>query len=139
MALTLAQLLRHTPAYVQKGSRNTKILNAKVVRMKQGGYKKLKAEVLRVSNDGVKHNKHKLEIMSLTPGPDGKLSKGPVKVSCDCEAFLYWGIEYVLHQHGAADIKYGNGEPPTTRNPAQVIFLCPHLTKMALACIRENL
>lgn len=139
MALTLAQMLRKTPAYVQKGSRNTKVLSAKMVLTTKGRFKKLKATVLRVSNDNVKHNRQNTEIMALTSGPEVKLSESTVKVSCTCEAFTYWGIEYVLHKHGAADIIHSNGKSPDLRNPAQVIYLCPHLAKMALLVLYKDL
>ncbi len=46
-----------------------------------------------------------------------------VKVSCSCPDYMFrW--EYANAQVGAADIIYGNGEPPTDTNPDQKIGLC---------------
>lgn len=54
-----------------------------------------------------------------------------VQLSCPCEAFVFYGAEYALWYHGAAQIKYGNGQPPIHRNPHLVPFMCKHLYKVA--------
>lgn len=59
------------------------------------------------------------------------LKKSPmyVKVSCSCPDFLYrW--EFALEQVGAADIIYGNGEPPDDTNPKYNPSLCKHLVAL---------
>ena len=38
--------------------------------------------------------------------------KSQVKVSCSCGDFTFSGLEFVLSRKGAADIIYGNGDPP---------------------------
>lgn len=49
-----------------------------------------------------------------------------VKVSCSCPDFMFrW--EFALAQAGAADIIYGNGEPPDITNADQRPALCKHL------------
>lgn len=136
--LTLQKMLQLTPAAVQKGSKNTHILKA-VVGQPKGKGKILKCVVQRTSSDKIKHGRHMVEIESLTPGPDSRLFVGPVKVACSCEAFTFWGIEWVLHQKKAADIRYSNGKAPDIRNPGRKIFLCPHLTKVALGVIRKKM
>ncbi len=51
------------------------------------------------------------------------------KVSCSCPDFLY-RHEWALAQVGAADIIYGNGEPPDETNPGHKIGLCKHLVAL---------
>jgi hypothetical protein len=55
-----------------------------------------------------------------------------VVVSCSCPDFVFSGAEYSLHNHGAAEIKYGNGEPPTADKPYSGgrVGLCKHLIAM---------
>lgn len=50
-----------------------------------------------------------------------------VKVSCSCPDFVYAGWEWVLASHGAADIIYGNGDPPDEKNPNYRIGCCKHI------------
>lgn len=47
-----------------------------------------------------------------------------VKVSCSCPDYTFAGWEYANHQQGAADIVYGNGEPPLEKNPNLKPGLC---------------
>lgn len=52
-----------------------------------------------------------------------------VKVSCSCPDFMFrW--EWADAQVGAADIIYGNGEPPDETNPSHEIGLCKHLVAL---------
>ena len=54
-------------------------------------------------------------------------TKSHVKVSCSCPDFTFHGSEYMLAQRGAADIIYGNGEPPQhPRKPG----CCKHLVML---------
>lgn len=48
------------------------------------------------------------------------------KVSCSCPDFMY-RHEWVLAQLGAADIIYGNGQPPDHTNRDHRPGLCKHL------------
>ena len=50
--------------------------------------------------------------------------KSHVKVSCSCPDFCFSGNEFRLAQRGAADIIYGNGEPPQTKARAGC---CKHI------------
>jgi hypothetical protein len=50
-----------------------------------------------------------------------------VKVSCSCPDFVFAGWEYSLHERGAAEIIYGNGEPPNEKNPEHRPGACKHL------------
>ena len=51
---------------------------------------------------------------------------GTVSVSCACDYFTYT-CEYALNHHGAAEIRYSNGEPPDAKNPTLQPTLCKHL------------
>ena len=50
-----------------------------------------------------------------------------VKLACSCPDFVFAGWEFALHQNGAADIIYGNGEPPLEKNPEMRPGCCKHL------------
>lgn len=50
-----------------------------------------------------------------------------VHVSCSCPDYVFGGWEYANAQVGAGTILYGNGEPPTIRNPSNRPGLCKHL------------
>lgn len=47
-----------------------------------------------------------------------------VKVSCSCPDYIFAGWEWSNAQVGAADIIYGNGEPPDMKNPDHKVGLC---------------
>lgn len=54
-----------------------------------------------------------------------------VKISCSCPDFLYrW--EWALHNRGAADIEYSNGDFPDITNPKYKPACCKHLYKLYL-------
>lgn len=59
-----------------------------------------------------------------------------VKVSCSCPDYTFAGWEYANHLAGASDLIYGNGEPPTIKNPQNKIGLCKHL--LALRAFIQN-
>ncbi len=56
------------------------------------------------------------------------LAKSDVQVHCSCEAFKYWGPNYILDL-SKYDANAGPGEnrPPNTRNPKQYGAVCKHL------------
>lgn len=135
---TLRSLLKATPLVVQMGAKYCKILSVQMGTGAISGSKLITAVVKRRTPDGAPHNQHRCSI----EGFDTRkllLSEGFVKVSCSCEAFTYYGIEYVLRKRGAADIVHSNGKRPDIRNPKLVLFLCPHLTKLGLVVIAKNL
>jgi len=49
-----------------------------------------------------------------------------VKVSCSCPDYCF-RFEVANHEAGASDIKYSNGEMPTTTNADMQPGLCKHL------------
>lgn len=76
---------------------------------------------------------HKVEVYATG---SKKLSVSNVMVSCDCPDFTY-RCEWALHQIGAAEIIYGNGEPPDATNPRANPVLCKHCVR-ALAYVVNN-
>lgn len=54
-----------------------------------------------------------------------------VKCSCSCPDFMY-RHEWVLNQVGAADIVYGNGEPPLMTRQDDRPSVCKHLVALRL-------
>ena len=57
-------------------------------------------------------------------------------VSCTCPRWMYmW--EYAMAKRGAAQIIYGNGEPPSETNPSLSPGICKHVFK-ALLYIKSN-
>jgi hypothetical protein len=49
-----------------------------------------------------------------------------IRISCTCEAFLYWGFDYITTSR---DSKYGKKEyrSPKVRNPKRYGIICKHL------------
>lgn len=56
--------------------------------------------------------------------------KSHVRVSCSCPDFCF-RFEYALHQQGAANIHFSNGESPGVRNPSLIAGCCKHVIKLA--------
>jgi len=83
--------------------------------------------------------RHKTSISSQT-GPGGKVSTGPIKVSCSCESFLYH-CEYKLWKnYGAADLIYGNGRPIVKGPTADVkMAACKHLVTVVETILKKGL
>ncbi len=68
------------------------------------------------------------EVRGLDSGKP--LSRQYVEVACSCEDFVFGGWEYALNKRGAAQIRYGNGEPPVEKNPRLVPGACKHLIRL---------
>ncbi len=90
-----------------------------------------------VSDKGKPQRPHKCTIAGKEMGKPISKQKAVV-VDCDCPAYVYWGSEWALAQHGAARIKRGNGEAPDARNPAYIPHVCKHLYALMLLVRREG-
>ena len=65
------------------------------------------------------------------------VTRDKVMLSCTCPDF--WATwEWALAHKGAADIQYGNGDPPDSRNPRYIAGCCKHLVKMTDSLYREG-
>lgn len=51
--------------------------------------------------------------------------ESPIKVSCNCPAFLYWGFKYLSYKRGYGI--YPEHRRPRVRNPHQQGYVCKHL------------
>ena len=71
--------------------------------------------------------KYRCTVEGVNPGE--RLSKGNVKVSCECPD--YWATwEVALKRQGAADIHFSNGDRPLVKNPSMVPGCCKHLYRL---------
>jgi len=60
-----------------------------------------------------------------------------IKCSCSCPDFMYrW--EWANNQVGAADIIFGNGDPPDIQNPGHVPGMCKHLLRLRTEIKRRH-
>lgn len=67
-----------------------------------------------------------LKVRTLTPRDlENLIKQSKVKVYCSCEAFKYWGYQYIAWKKGYGIIK--ETRRPRVRNPYQQGFLCKHL------------
>lgn len=121
-------------ALVSKSTRLRK-LNATLVRVigyKTGRDKKGFATAVAKTFTPKEYNVHHKLVQAKDQKPyvssvkfiDKRLN---VKVSCSCPDYVFAGWEYANHTVGAADIIYGNGEPPNEKNPEMRVGLCKHL------------
>lgn len=93
----------------------------------------------RTLNDEAKRkseiDKHIVTVEAVNPGE--RLSKGNIKVSCECGD--YWSTwEVALKRAGAADIHYSNGEKPVVKNPSMRPGVCKHLYRMLESILTFN-
>lgn len=81
---------------------------------------------------------HSQLIYARDPEYAGKLIDCPqVIFSCDCARFKYmW--EYALWKRGAAEVRYGNGAPPTTTNNRMRNAACKHFYRLRKGLIQRK-
>lgn len=137
--MTLRQLLKNTPRLMREHGAECDVSG--VTRMRTAkGLPAVKALV--VHKDPFRPEKivrrHEVIIVGLDD-PNKTINKNRrVMVSCKCENFVFmW--EYALAVHGAARVIYGNGEPPTMTNLAQVPGVCKHITALANVIMAEDI
>lgn len=137
--LTAREILAKTPSRTRVASRYVTIETAepKVLR---GGFAALRCKARSTHDpDGKPKAKSKVHTLVLyATEPNVRLHQAKLKVTCSCEAHVFWGGEYALWRHGAADLKYGNGDPPTDRNPKLIPWACKHLTRALELTIRKK-
>lgn len=125
--MKLSQLMNSSERMRKLNSKFVKILNYKEGRDKQGQAVAM-AKTYTPYELNVHHriqpSRDKNRYVSSITFIDKKLN---VKVSCSCPDYVFAGWEFANAQVGASDIIYGNGEPPTVRNPDNRPGLCKHL------------
>lgn len=123
MPMTIEQILRNTPNERVLNSRKVVVKDFKEQRSKDG---KLRAMATTFTS-GTSKDKYETSITSLKPATE--LLRTYVKVSCSCPDF--WATwEVALHNRGAANIVYSNGEAPDIRNPGEIPGMCKHIVAL---------
>lgn len=138
--LTAAAILVQTQPNIKLNARYVVIVKAEPKVLK-GGFAALRC-VTYSSHDSKgdpktsKPKRYRTSIVSTQP--NARLHLATLKVSCECPAHVFWGGEYALWRKGAAELVYGNGDPPVVRNPKLVPWACKHLTKVLSQIIAKK-
>lgn len=131
--LSLKQLIKATPAYIQNNARDVIVRSLKET-VTKGGFPAIQAKAMSVTN--TRRVEYKLSVI-------GKDREQPVYkqkhllVSCSC-GFFTFTCEYALTQWGSAQIKYSNGEPAVVTNPGNQPLVCKHLVKLLKTIYEEQ-
>ncbi len=133
--LSIKALLRKQPAYIRNSARDVVIRKLKQTKTKGG-----KPAITGVCRDMATKpmRLHKFQVIGLSTEIPTLVAQRRVKVSCDCEAFMYYS-EYALWTWGAANIRYSNGKPATVTNRANFPLLCKHLEQVLETLAERNL
>lgn len=125
MGLKLRDIMSRQPIYIINKANDVEVSKLVRTKSKKAGLPAVTAHVIDPSS---RNNGHNCQIVVVdTPRISApNLITGNVKVSCDCEWFMYY-CEYALSKWGAANIKFSNGEPAYTTNPGNVALICKHL------------
>lgn len=129
MAMNLPQLLKRTPKHRIEGAQYVKLTKLKLGYDKDGfaiAYCQ-SYSTHHVEPDGsTKVSDTRYRYVTYIKFVDNKLN---VNASCSCPDWMYrW--EYALHQKGAANIEYSNGQAPTATNPTLRPGVCKHMVKL---------
>ena len=131
--LTARQMLNATPANIKTNSAYVSVERREMRKKKERGPggEELWVQLTRTktapAEPGDPARRHYQRIDVLEPGVKDITRKNTrLKVSCDCESFMYMA-EVALNRYGAADIIYSNGEKPRVTNPKMVPLVCKHL------------
>lgn len=124
MALTMDQILKRTSRErLEKALTTVKVSRIKLKLSKATKLPRAMAQVysLDVMNGQRKTNKYVTSILFMR--------RKTVLVSCSCPDHMYrW--EYALWRKGAAELVYGNGDPPDETNPKQKNACCKHIVAL---------
>lgn len=124
--LTARQLTQNVPAYIKTNSAYVSV-QTQIRKRKEGDfYTILGKSKTAPAKAGDTPSRHQQRIDILDEGVRDPKAKGALlKFSCTCDNWKYvW--EFVAAQHGAADIIFGNGDPPNVTNPSRVVGCCKH-------------
>lgn len=125
--LTISQLLRYAWAADHHAARYVNVHAWRGFRRRNGTHGIQIITITRPQQRSERSHRHQIEIGTALKNWPGNISdRGcPVLFSCNCERWLFY-YEWVAHRHGAAEIIYGNGEPPYITNPTFRIGICKH-------------
>lgn len=138
-------LLRNAQPVDLENSKNVRVKDTKKnrrsrVKTNTGGAKVIRGGIKSVTHTMPGRNerkpgtrlrprKHTQYVYPKDPKTKGRLSDVDVKVACDCQRHMYY-YEVALHERGAADIIYSNGEPPYDTNPRLLASPCKHQVRV---------
>lgn len=137
--LLATEILSKTPPRTIGGARFVVIESAEP-KMLKGGLAALKCRTYSTHDlDGKpkkKQDKYQTVVYATEPGV--RLHASKLKVACSCPDHVFWGGEYALWKKGAADLKYGNGDPPSDRNPRLTPWACKHTARVLRQIINKK-
>lgn len=100
----------------------------KLGKLPQTGNKAVSYVTVTKDDKGTRY--HRQLLYARDPNYEGRLVDCPAVVfSCDCERFKYFW-EYALWRKGAAEVIFGNGEPPNITNPRMRNAVCKHIFRV---------
>lgn len=122
MAMTLFQIMKKTELGRQDRATLTKVVSLRYGISKKTGFPKAVAKVYSKKSGEASGTHYGCAVTCQD-------EKSHVKISCSCPDFVFSGSEYLLYKQGAADLIYGNGEPPVSKPDARP-GACKHLVSM---------
>jgi hypothetical protein len=123
MTYSIDQLIRLTPRSRRENAAAVHVIGAQRVRRRHGG---IEIITMTVENGTRRHHQEIRVVNTQWTGLFMDPRNGGVIVTCDCADWMYM-FEWVMAQHGAAEIKHGNGDPPHFKNPNMTPGICKHL------------
>ena len=138
---TLNQLMKRTPMKIQYNSDDTRIKMAKKIIDKDTKQPAVIAVIYSThdheGNILKSPRDHRCFIMGLE-GQGKPINESRVKMSCDCEHFMFV-CEVALKKKGNADIIFSNGKPARVKNPRHIPQLCKHLYRLSESLITRGM
>ena len=132
--LTARQIHKATPSDIKERARYVRVFNVRQATAKNN------LPVFQSSTQTTRYEGGKVQKGSVYTTTIKVADKqAHVIVECTCGFHPFYGAEYVLHSHGAAEIKHSNGQAPVIRNPLQQILACKHVIALTEALIRKGL
>lgn len=133
--LTARQIFKATPPDIKERARYVRVFNVREAKDKANGnlpVYQASTQTTRLEDGRVKKGSIYTTTIKIAD------RQGHVIVECTCGFHPFYGAEYVLHSHGAAEIKHSNGQPPRIRNRLQRILACKHVIALTEALIRKG-
>jgi len=133
--LTIHEIIKHSNTRARRDAAEVSIKGRRNIKIKGIVSVQYKTETHGVTTGGRETTRE--HTVTITP-TELKEGKGVI-LDCDCEDFLYGGVEYALAWRGAARIRRGNGKAPVQTYPQykRTYFVCKHILR-ALASERKH-
>lgn len=132
--LTARQIFRATPSEIHERARYVTVKSIRVTPDRLSQRPTFVANTQTVKVEGGRMVKGNTYTTTLKVGD----KQNHVIVECTCGFHPFWGVEYVLHTHGAAEIIHSNGQRPRIKNPEEKIFACKHLIALISKLISKK-